>query len=74
MSQRWNPSTGSTGAMAKPTGYKATRKSIAQRRREARERIWRNADVPPHWEEKTADKDLMRNMLQALEVNLRLQS
>ena len=60
--------------MAKPTGYKATRKSIAQRRKEARERIWRNADVPPYWEEKIANKDLMRNMLQALDANRLLQS
>lgn len=55
--------------MVKPTGYKATRKSIAQRRREARERIWRNADVPPHWEERTADRDLMRSILQVLDAN-----
>lgn len=60
--------------MAKPTGYKATRKSIAQRRKEARERIWRNADVPPYWEEETANKDLMRSMLQVLDANRLLQS
>jgi hypothetical protein len=56
--------------MAKPTGYKATRKSIAQRRREARERIWRNADVPPFWEVPLANKDAMKAMLEANQPSL----
>jgi len=45
------------------TGYKGTRKSIAQTRREHRERVWRDADVPPAWEDKGADKELMREMM-----------
>jgi ribosomal protein L32E len=50
--------------MAK-TGYKATRKGVAQRRRETREKIWRNADVPPAWEEPVVRKELMREMLKS---------
>lgn len=56
--------------MPKPTGYKATRKSVTQRRREQRERIWRNADVPPSWESKGASKELMRGMLKRTQINL----
>jgi hypothetical protein len=52
----------------KPTGYKATRKSVTQRRRETRERIWRQSDVPPHWEAPLADKEAMREMLSRLSL------
>lgn len=48
------------------SGYKANRKSIAQKRREHREKVWREADVPPAWESKTADKKLMKEMLERL--------
>jgi hypothetical protein len=49
----------------KPTGYKATRKGPAQRRRETREKIWTQADVPPSWEAPLADRETMREMLAA---------
>jgi len=52
--------------MVKPTGYKATRKSIAQRRKEARERVWRKADVPHFWESELANKEALRAMLNAM--------
>jgi len=55
--------------MPKPTGYKATRKSISQVRREHRERVWRNADVPPSWESRGASRDLMRDMLDRARIN-----
>lgn len=50
--------------MAKPTGYKANRKSIAQRRREARERIWNKSDVPQFWEDSLASKNDLRALLE----------
>ena len=50
--------------MPKPTGYKATRKSIAQVREEHRKRVWANSGVPPGWEIGVADKELMRLMLE----------
>lgn len=49
--------------MTKPTGYKANRKSIAQRRREQRERTWKKSDVPQFWEESLADKEALKAML-----------
>lgn len=58
--------------MAKPTGYKANRKSIAQRRREARERIWYKSDVPQFWEESLANKKDLQALLDKswrIEVN-----
>lgn len=50
--------------MPKPTGYKANRKSFAQRRREAQERVWRNADIPPAWELELCDKEELRKLLE----------
>jgi hypothetical protein len=50
--------------MGQRSGYKANRKSIAQKRREYREKVWREADVPPAWEDRLADKSLMREMLE----------
>ena len=49
--------------MGQRSGYKANRKSIAQKRREYREKIWRESDVPPAWEDRMADKGLMEEML-----------
>lgn len=49
--------------MAKPTGYKATRLSVAERSLEARKRVWREADVPPRWGRgELADPKLVREM------------
>lgn len=67
---QWNPSRAChTAQVPKLTGYKATRKSIVQVRREHRERVWRNSDVPPSWEAKGADRSLMRELLSQERVN-----
>lgn len=50
------------------TGYKANRRSIAQKRREYREKVWRESDVPPCWEEKGARRELMREMLEKMDT------
>lgn len=50
------------------TGYKANRKSIAQKRREYKEKVWRESDVPPYWEEKTSRRELMREMLERMDA------
>ena len=52
----------------KSSAYKGTRLSVAQRRRETREKIWREADVPPSWEEPLADKEAMREMLATFQL------
>lgn len=49
--------------MSKPTGYKGTRKTIAEKRQDYRDKIWRDADVPGSWEARGADKELMRHLL-----------
>lgn len=54
--------------MPKPTGYKATRKTIAQKRQEHREKVWRDADVPQSWEDRGASQELMQQMLSAENV------
>jgi len=47
----------------KPTGYKATRKTIAQKRQEYRDKVWREADVPQSWQDGGASQELMQEML-----------
>jgi len=49
--------------VSKPTGYKATRKTIAEKRQDHRDKVWREADVPGTWESRGADKNLMRDLL-----------
>lgn len=54
-------------AMAHPTGYKANRKSVAERRLEARKKVWRESDVPPWWARgQLADPRLLQQMLDRL--------
>ena len=61
-----NPSeTDGKRQVPKPTGYKATRKTIAQKRQEYREKVWRDADVPQSWEDGGASQELMQQMLSA---------
>lgn len=53
--------------MATPTGYKANRKSVAERRLEARKKVWRESDVPPWWARgQLADPTLLRQLLERL--------
>lgn len=50
--------------MVKPAGYKATRKSVAERKLEARKRVWYASDVPPWWARgELSDPALLREML-----------
>lgn len=53
--------------MAKPGGYKATRKSVAERRLEARKKVWYESDVPPWWARgQLSELSLMQQMMQRL--------
>lgn len=57
--------------MSKPTGYKATRKTIAEKRQDHRDKIWRDADVPGSWEARGADKGLMKDLLNQIALGER---
>jgi len=57
--------------MNKKDGYKATRKSVAQRREETRRKIWENSDALPRWEQKLSNKEIMRELLLRIDKELR---
>jgi hypothetical protein len=53
--------------MVKPAGYKATRKSVAERKLEARRRVWYASDVPPWWARgQLSDPALLRELMARL--------
>lgn len=55
--------------MARATGYKATRKSVAERRLEACKRVWYASDVPPWWARgELSDPRLMRELMERLNL------